>query len=82
MFTNQAERISTQPTLKVEATKLTWSRSLPKVRTKEVTKQRSSHNAQQGRPEQKAPLDDAFDIDVDELLEMLDVEGEYLGFTL
>ena len=44
--------------------------------------ERSSHNAQQGRPEQKAPLDDAFDIDVDELLEMLDVEGEYLGFTL
>ena len=42
----------------------------------------SSHNAQQERPEQKAPLDDAFDIDVDELLEMLDVEGEYCGFTL
>ena len=42
----------------------------------------SSHNALQERPEQKAPLDDAFDIDVDEVLEMLEVEGEYLGFTL
>ena len=42
----------------------------------------SSHNALQERPEQKAPLDDEFDIDVDELLEMIDVGGEYLGFTL
>ena len=41
----------------------------------------SSHSALQERPEQKAPLDDACDIDVDEVLEMLEVEGEYLGFT-
>ena len=35
----------------------------------------SSNNAQQERPDQKAEVNDAFDIDVDELLDMLDLEG-------
>ena len=35
----------------------------------------SSNNAQQERPDQKSEAIDAFDIDVDELLDMLDLEG-------
>ena len=45
------------------------------------TAEGSSHNAQQERPEQKDQLGEAFDIDVDELLGMLDLEG-ISGFTL
>ena len=37
-----------------------------------------SDNAQQEHVDQKAKFDDAFDIDVDELLEMLNVGGKVL----
>ena len=38
----------------------------------------TSDNAQQEHVDQKAKLEDAFDIDVDELLEMLNVGGKVL----
>ena len=89
MFTNKAERTHAQLTLKAKVVKMSGPKSLLRVATLKVnvttlkssqdggshTVKVSSNNAQQERPDQKSEAIDAFDIDVDELLDMLDLEG-------
>ena len=90
LFTNKAERTHAQLTLKAKVVKMSGPKSLLRVATLKVnvttlkslsqdggshTVKVSSNNAQQERPDQKSEAIDAFDIDVDELLDMLDLEG-------